>query len=71
MIIRIEKAIEDGKAEYTKSKADYKRAHQGLKCKWRETTETIEILQKQERLITRCTDLETALKIIAEFEEAT
>lgn len=68
---RIQKAIEDLKEKDVKLKADYKRAHRGLKYKWSENAETYKILGEQERLIYRCSELRTALKIIAEFEEDT
>ena len=68
---RIQKAIEALKEEDVKLKVDYKRAHRGLKYKWSENAETYKILGEQERLIYRCAELRTALKIISEFDGTT
>jgi hypothetical protein len=68
---RIQKAIDDLKEKDVELKADYKRAHRGLKYKWSENAETYKILGEQERLIYRCAELKTTLKVIAEFEGTT
>lgn len=68
-LLRIQKALEDVKAEELKVTSDLKYERQKLGYNWESTPEIDQLLIRLGQLITRRVELETALKIIAEYEE--
>ena len=63
--------MEDLEGETAKLYSDHKRAQRGIKDKWCQMDETIRMREDLERLMDRHDNLEIALKVIEEFEEAT